>query len=472
MNYLLTLYVVTIAVSVSLAVFLANLARSTSQARIDLEKKKKKGGYQSSDIIDDEELKKSIYDSVHSVVGSKKKSQKVSSIVSDIVSNEVGKKIEENAKELDKKYGQIIEEKTQSEEVVWKRYNKVLTEKKDTEAVIRSIAEGLVVVDAEGNVIMMNPAAESLLGVSKKDKIGKPVAEDMKNEQLVSLMRSGSENKKREIEIISKEDETKRIVRSSSAIIENENGQTVGMVSVLSDITKQRELEDLKTKFVANVTHELRTPLTIVKNSINMLIEENIANLTKNQKEFMELAKRNISRLGILIDDLLDLSKIEAGKMEFKRELMDIGPVMEDAVNNFIVWADKKSIKLEKFVQKSIPKVNIDVGRINQVLTNLISNSVKFTPNNGKIDVEAVYRKESNEVEVSVRDSGIGINKEDLPKVFDRFYQIGERTSGDINGTGVGLSIAKEMVEMHGGRIWAESKKGQGTKFIFTLPGG
>lgn len=466
MQYITIIYILTIAISIAIALFLANVAKLSSQAKMREMRKESPGG----EIFDDSSLRKAISEGIYNVVDSKERRQEVSKVVSDIFAKEMEKRIETNSEELEKKYGSIIDQKNQSEEIAWKKYMKVLSGKKETDAVIRSIAEGLVVVDGKGNVAMMNPAAEKLLDVSKKDKIGKPMLENLKKEQIVSMARESESGEDREIEIFSEEDETRRIVRSSSAVIEDENGQTIGMVSVLSDITKQKELDGMKAKFVANVTHELRTPLVAVQKAVSLLLSKTTGAFSSTQEEFLTLADRNLKKLSRLIDDLLDLSKLEAGKMQISLESITIDKVIEETAAGLSVWANTKSIKIEEKVADGLPTVKMDAQRIGQVLNNLIGNAIKFTPQGGTITVGAVFGNSNKEIVVSVEDTGPGITKENLSKVFDRFYQTGERNLTDISGTGVGLSIVKEIVELHNGKVWAESGKIKGARFVFTLP--
>jgi len=318
---------------------------------------------------------------------------------------------------------------------------------------------------------MMNPAAERMLGVSRKDKIGKRILDDLKEEQLVALVKDSPNREEKEIELISQQDETKKILRASSAVIENEHGQTVGMVSVLSDITKQKELDRMKSSFVANVSHELRTPLVAIDKSLSLILSKSTGEISETQEQFLTLAERNLKRLSLLVNDLLDLAKLEAGKMEIRPMPESIDKVIYESVETLNTWAKTKSINIETKIESGLPQVNIDSARIIQVLNNLIGNAIKFTPNNGSIVVEIkLMQKERRAIEVSVTDTGVGIAGDDLPKVFDKFYQAGERVSTDINGTGIGLSIAKEIVELHGGKIWVESGRGNGAKFIFRLP--
>jgi len=465
---IIVIYILTGAVSILIALLLVHLARLSAQAKVKAARLERgKGGK----ILSDENLKKAILEEVKALEHTKRRPEEITEKVSEIFGRELEKKIDVNAREIAGKYETIVKEKTQNEEIAWKKYKRVLANKKETEAVIRSIAEGLVVIDAKGKVIMMNPAAEKLLGSKKKDKIGKPILENMKKEQLISLVKEDPNNAEdKEIELVSKEDDTKKILRSSSAVVENESGQTVGMVSVLTDITKQKELDELKSSFVSNITHELRTPLVAIQKSITLILSKNAGRLTDTQEHFLSAADRNVKRLSILIDDLLDLSKMEAGRLKLKCETARIEKVVEEVLENLSTWIKTKSIGMVKDTEKGIPDISMDPDRIIQVLNNLIGNAIKFTPENGTIKVGVSLRREKKEICVSVSDNGIGIAKEDLDKIFNRFYQAGERTLTDISGTGIGLAISKEIVELHGGRIWADSSEQGGATFSFTIP--
>jgi len=455
--------------AVIFAFALAYFASSSKAARVKAGEGVKTG-YTPQSALKKDGLYLSLSEEIQRVVESPEQREKITSTVSSFVEKEVDKKINITKQELTKKYDSIVAQKTQNEEVAWKKYRKILAEQKKTEAIIRSVAEGLVVVDAQGKVVMINPAAERLLGSSKKDKIGKHITDDLKDHQLVSFAKGSAEREEREIELASKNDDTKKILRASSAVIEDENGETVGMVSVLSDITKQKELDNLKNTFVANVSHELRTPLVSMEKSLSLILTKTTGEINKDQEQFLAIAQRNLKRLTLLINDLLDLSKLEAGKLQLKRELTPLKKVIEESVEGLNTWAGTKGIHLEKAVQEGLPELNIDPNRLIQVLNNLIGNAIKFTPQNGKITVEAKLGETNREIQVSIIDTGIGIPKENLPKIFSKFYQIGERSASDISGTGIGLSIAKEIVELHGGRIWVESEHGQGAKFTFVLP--
>ena len=457
-------YIIIAVLSITIAFFIAKAVETWRTSREGLEKSEE-GFYID---LEDDSLKEKIYEKLTEAVDSKYKGKEVSKAIYSVVSKELQEKLTKGKEELAKKYQKIIDEKSKSEEIALKKYKKVLAEKKSTEAIVKSIAEGLVVVDSQGKVIMLNPAAEKLLGVDKRDKLGKPILEGLRKEQLISMIKGAPEREEKEIELVSQDDETKKILRASTAVIENEKGQTIGMVSVLSDITKQKELDRLKSQFIANVSHELRTPLVAMDKSLSLLLSGSAGSLSKEQEEFLSIAQRNLKRLSNLINDLLDISKLEAKRMVLNKRLSSIKDIIGEVLENFQNWANSKSIKLIKDVEEGLPQLNIDPDRILQVLNNLLGNALKFTPNNGRVKVRA--SQEGDLIRVSVEDTGPGVPKKDLKKIFDKFYQVSSSRSTEIAGTGLGLSIAKEIVELHQGKIWAESEEGKGARFIFTLP--
>ncbi|MDP3041245.1 MAG: ATP-binding protein [Candidatus Omnitrophota bacterium] len=468
MPLLTLIYIITPIASIIIALLLIHWAKLSEEARLREEDARRNKGLLVPSFVDDESIKQAVFKQVSGVLDSQQNCQEVTKIVADIFGQELNKRIEQTTKEVSKKYESIIEKNSKNEEIVWDKYNRVLSDKKQTDAVIRSVAEGLLVVDAQGKVVMMNPAAERLLGVARKDKIGKPVGESLKEEQMLSLVKDSKNKEGKEIELLSQNNETTKTIRASSAVIENENGQTVGMVSILSDITKQKEIDRLKASFVANVTHELRTPLVSIDKAITLLLSDTGSELSDNQQEFLAIASRNCKRLSLLINDLLDLSKLEAGKMNIQLTACAIDKVISEAIEGLNAWANAKFVAIVNKPQVNLPEVKIDPDKIIQVLNNLIGNAIKFTPNNGTITVEAKLHND-REIVVSVQDTGAGIAKDELSKIFDKFYQTGERVATDVTGTGIGLSIAKEIVQLHGGKIWAESQDGQGAKFSFTV---
>ena len=380
----------------------------------------------------------------------------------DIILEELSKKVSALVKEKDIKFIEIDQ-----------KYKQTLIEKKQIDSIVRSVAEGLVVLNERGEVIMMNPAAEKLLDLDKAEQMGKPMRGSIKKSQLMSLTKREENTGETEIEMESASEDVKKTLRASNAVIENENGQTIGMVSVFTDVTKQKELDAIKAQFVSNISHELRTPLIAIRNSVEIILTLKTGPLTDDQNKFLSIAENNLKRLGLLIDDLLDLSKVEAKKAELHMESSDIGLLIQETCDSFWAWADTKEISIVKNIQRDIRKVNFDRKRITQVLTNLVGNSIKFTPKNGTITVTAniVRIEDKDTLVVSVADTGVGISQEDLPKLFNKFQQLGNAKSlHHISGTGLGLYISKELIALHGGTIYAKSEANRGSTFVFKIP--
>ncbi len=236
----------------------------------------------------------------------------------------------------------------------------------------------------------------------------------------------------------------------------------------LEQKTKALEkLDQLKSDFISAVSHELRTPLSIVKEGISLVLEGIPGDINEKQKKLLTVAKGNIDRLARIINELLDISKIEAGKTELKKGSVNLKSLIKQVVLSFEPKAEAKGIELKTNFPEKEMNVYADADKIIQVFTNLLANALKFTEK-GYIEISAAEKK--NEVECTITDTGIGMSKSDLPKVFDKFQQFGRATGGGEKGTGLGLSIARGIIELHNGNIWVESKLGKGTKFTFTLP--
>ena len=232
---------------------------------------------------------------------------------------------------------------------------------------------------------------------------------------------------------------------------------------------KLKELDQLKSDFVANVSHELNTPLATSKYLLSV-IEKGIAGtVTAKQKEYLLLIQNNIGRLTRLIDNLLNLSRIESGRFELRKEKIDLSSIIKEVIESFKVSTEAKKISLKAVVVNRPPNLYADKDRLTQVLVNLIDNAIKFTKEDGRITVSVDLENEF--MRVGVFDTGAGILPEDAEKLFVKFQRIPQRMDEKkVKGTGLGLSIAKEIVEAHGGRIWVESEQGAGSKFFFTLP--
>ena len=228
-----------------------------------------------------------------------------------------------------------------------------------------------------------------------------------------------------------------------------------------------KKLDQLKSDFISTVSHELRTPLSIVKEGISLVLERIPGDINEKQQKLLTVARDNIDRLARIINELLDISKIESGKTELKKGLVNLINLIEQIVLSFKPKADEKGVGIKTNFPKKEINIYADADKIIQVFTNLLANALKFTEK-GHIEISAAEKK--NEVECTVADTGIGMSKSDLPKVFDKFQQFERPAGGGEKGTGLGLSIARGIIEMHNGNIWVESELGKGTKFTFTLP--
>jgi two-component system sensor histidine kinase/response regulator len=232
-----------------------------------------------------------------------------------------------------------------------------------------------------------------------------------------------------------------------------------------------RKIDEMKSEFVSVASHELRTPLAAIKNAVQLMLQGKTGEINENQKKFLSMAERNINRLTGILNSLLDLSRIESGKIGLKFEELDLRGSIEFILSSLKPQADGKSIQLKMEIPEKLPSVYGDREKVEQILTNLVGNAIKFTPEGGEISVSAKPLEEGEHmVAISVRDSGIGIPGDQLEKIFEKFHQVEDSLRRSITGTGLGLAITKGLVEAHHGKIWVESEVGKGSTFTFTLP--
>ncbi|MEW5946713.1 MAG: ATP-binding protein [bacterium] len=239
---------------------------------------------------------------------------------------------------------------------------------------------------------------------------------------------------------------------------------------LLDSNIKLQKAHEIKDTFLSTVSHELKTPLTTIIGYISMILKGTMGNVPPDVTESLEVVRRRSENLRDLINDLLSISRIDSGKLELRRRYVDIAKELRGLEEVFAERLSEKNLTLETTADGMLPLVNVDGDRINQVLFNLVGNSVKFTPENGRITVSASCQPESNSILISVSDTGIGIPRSEIGHIFERFYQVDRRDGRRFPGTGLGLAIAKELVELHGGGIWVESEEKKGSTFYFTIP--
>jgi signal transduction histidine kinase len=246
----------------------------------------------------------------------------------------------------------------------------------------------------------------------------------------------------------------------------------LGTVSIFRDITHEVEVDRLKSEFVATVSHELRTPMTSIKGYVDILLMGAAGALNENQTHFLDIVRSNTERLSILVNDLLDISRIEAGRVSLTIQALDMRDIADDIVADVLRRSqeENKPMGLSVDAPHDLPRVAGDLERVRQILDNLVDNAYHYTPANGQIDIH--IHREGDEVQIDVQDNGIGIDLTDQERVFDRFYRGEHPLVLETPGTGLGLSIVQQLVEMHKGRIWMASKgiPGEGSIFSFTLP--
>jgi PAS domain S-box-containing protein len=343
------------------------------------------------------------------------------------------------------------------------------------EVIINSMNDVVFTMDRDLKIDVFNDMAEKLSGYTKFEVRHKRCQDIFcykmydKECDFHKVLATGKPVVDHEREIIAKGG--KRIqVSASVAPIYDMEGNIIGGVEVLRDITLLKEIDKMKSSFVSNVSHELRTPLTSIKGSVELLLGEAEGPIDEGQRIFLNIIKSNTERLIRLISDLLDLAKIESGKVEMHKRLTDINNLVREVIISVQPLIDEKSINLENLVTAPLPKVMVDEDRIKQVLVNLISNSIKFTPPEGHIWVRSEER--AKDIVLSVQDDGIGIDPSNFKKIFTKFQSIDVPASirGQAKGTNLGLSICKNIVEAHGGKIWVESQLQKGSTFYFSLP--
>jgi two-component system phosphate regulon sensor histidine kinase PhoR len=330
-------------------------------------------------------------------------------------------------------------------------------------AILNSSSDAVVAVDGEGRVVLANQAAELLLGRQQGEMIGNPFVWAMPDDQVMRALRTSREAKRREIRTIERPDG--RALQVSTAPIVD-GGEWVALV-VFHDITEAKRLEQTRRDFVANVSHELRTPLASIKSVIETLESGALDDRAVTQ-DFLARADAEVDRMVQIVEELLELSRLESGQAPLAREPVDMGSVLSQAVERLRPQAEKKGLSLTLEVVPDLPPVIGDADRLERAALNLIHNAIKFTPDGGSVGVSAALAEGA--VTVEVTDSGVGIAAEDLPRIFERFYK-GDRARGSgSGGTGLGLAVVKHVVEAHGGVVSAESQEGHGSTFRFSLP--
>jgi two-component system, OmpR family, sensor histidine kinase VicK len=337
-------------------------------------------------------------------------------------------------------------------------------ERRKLSSVLSYMTDGVIATDRKGRVILINEPAAEMLNVSRETVLSQPI---------ISLL--GLEDTNTFEDLIEGNDSlildysTKKkpyILRANISVIQKETGFVNGLIAVLHDITDQEKIDAERREFVANVSHELRTPLTTMRSYLEALAEgawqdEEIA------PNFLEVTRNETERMIRLVNDLLQLSKLDSTDYRLNKEWVNFVEFYHRIIDRFEM-AKQQNVSFNRKLPNKTIFIEIDEDKMTQVLYNIISNALKYSPEGGQVTFSV--KEEENNIIVSIADQGMGIPKENIGKVFDRFYRVDKARTRQLGGTGLGLAIAKEMVNVHGGVIWAESEEGKGTVISFTLP--
>ena len=348
-------------------------------------------------------------------------------------------------------------------------------------AVLSSLSEGVIVFDTRRQITLCNPASVELLDIPSEAILGQPLAvltsiddrpERMKRYHtiyagLIDGLTQIQQSRQIHTTHLELSDPTQVIALNLAPVI-GPDGERYGDVAVLRDITREIEADQAKRQFIADVSHELRTPLTVIKGYLDVLLLSRSVSLAEEQLNYLQIIKQHTQRLRSLIEDILEFSRPETSK-QLSLEPVAIQPLIQEVVLSLQLEAERKQLRVEVDVPESIPPIMLDQRRISQVMLNLVSNAVKYTFEQGTIQLRA-FLNHAQMLQVEIEDNGVGLSSEQCHKLFQPFYRADNPLRERAGGTGLGLAIARQIVEQHGGELWVESEQGRGSIFSFMLP--
>jgi two-component system sensor histidine kinase VicK len=346
--------------------------------------------------------------------------------------------------------------------------DEISSEKEKVEAILANLTDGVLALDPSGHIVHINPAARNLLRLQQPaaavlGRHWQEVFPELELEkELEQVQAKGS------VSVRLEEKKTGGRMLKIHLVPFKSGSAQAGVVLTLQDVTEEERLESRRREFVANVSHELRTPLTTIKSYVETLLDNEDALDPEVRRQFLSVVSAEVDRMTRLVRDLLQLAQLDAGQVRWDKRPLDMGKVVQEVVERFRMPAERAGLTLTVHQPEALPPVIADRDRVEQVLANLISNAIKFTPAGGQ--VQLCLTQDGQMVRTSVADSGVGIPYEDQPRIFERFYRVDKARSRAFGGTGLGLSIARQIVEAHGGEISLTSEPGKGTEVTFTLP--
>jgi PAS domain S-box-containing protein len=343
------------------------------------------------------------------------------------------------------------------------------------DSVMKSMVDGLILVDRRGRIAYVNPYAEEILGLPSSALAGQAL-ETMDRgiarlvehpEQTLDSFRAAMADPQSTPAVeFGLSTPVARTLQARFFPIRDMGGGSLGLGLLLRDITREKELDEMKSQLLSTVSHELRTPLASIKGFATTLLRDDIEWDRESRREFLSIIDEESDRLTELISNLLDMSRIEAGTLRVEPEPTDLDPIIRETAAQFQMMTRAHEIRFN--VPPALPRVMVDPRRARQVLRNLLENAIKYSPEGGPITISAQVAGDS--IQTSVADRGIGIDAKQLDHIFDRFYQVDSASTRKVGGSGLGLSICKAIIQVHNGEIWVESQAGSGSTFRFTLP--
>ena len=344
-------------------------------------------------------------------------------------------------------------------------------EKSRIRTIIGCMADGVLVTNLERQLVLWNASAVKMLKLAGTDDSGHPLERYIKNASLIESVENILASKEATVSMVSQElhiDDPKSVLMAALAPVRDERGELLGAVTVLRDITKLKEIEKIKSQFVSMVAHELRAPLAAIEGWLDIVLSGEAGGDEKIERQWLQRAKERSKSLLAMVSDLLEINKIEAGKVAQKMEPVQMAQVIRQIVDFLKPEADRKKISFQMNLRDELPAVPADLQDMEKLFTNLVSNAIKYNVDHGSITIESSV--DENYVGFHIKDTGIGIAKEDLPRIFDDFFRVENKETSQISGTGLGLTIAKKIADSHFGHIEVTSQPNQGSTFSVYLP--
>jgi len=353
-----------------------------------------------------------------------------------------------------------------------RRLLEIVNEKSKLLTIVNSMADGVLVINRDQQLVLWNPTAIKMLNLPGNPEHGKNINQIIPQHNLIEIINKAIDPGSSKYTTISEEIELKEPVlhtlMANVSVVRDEGGEMLGVVSILRDITKLKEIDRIKSQFVSMVAHELRAPLSAIEGFLTAYLTGAAGNNPEFNKQMLERSKQRAHSLLELVNDLLQISRMESKRVVRKKELMDITKIIASTVELFETQAKDKAIEIKTNLPETCPPIEADRSEMEQLFSNLVSNAIKYNVEQGKVEVNVEPKNGCLKIEVT--DTGIGIDKDDLSQVFDDFFRVSRPETRYVTGTGLGLSIIKKIVESHFGRIEVKSKLNEGTTFIVKFP--